>query len=213
MTTSTRINAFLWNRISQGYSRVMKDGPPTDDWRAWLAGYRDREPRMYRDPASPVRELPSELGEAAAAAVEQAQAQARQTRCEAEAVAPAEVAAASSSSSKTAAGSRCGVGVNEDQDGANMGCKVAALTEPAQLRAWASPSTTPVQLLENCQVTITGDGPGRLHPAGRRTSLILEHTAPDNMEIGLVECFFYPKGTKKLGKDSPSHMVVILSNS
>lgn len=199
MTTSTRINAFLWNRISQGYSRVMKDEPPTDGWRAWRAGHRDREPKLYRDPASsPVRELPSELGEAAAAVAERAQA--RQARCEAEAVAPAVVVAASSSSSETAVGSQCGVGVNEDQDGANVDRKLAALTGPSHSQEWASPS------LKNCQVhaTIT-DGPGRLHPAGRRTSLIIEHTAPDNMEIGLVQCIFYPKGTKKLGKDAPSH--------
>jgi hypothetical protein len=207
MTTSTRINAFLWNRISQGYSRVMKDEPPTDGWRAWRAGHRDREPKLYRDPASsPVRELPSELGEAAAAVAERAQA--RQARCEAEAVAPAVVVAASSSSSETAVGSQCGVGVNEDQDGANVDRKLAALTGPSHSQEWASPS------LKNCQVhaTIT-DGPGRLHPAGRRTSLIIEHTAPDNMEIGLVQCIFYPKGTKKLGKDAPSHTVVVLNPS
>ena len=75
MTTSTRINAFLWNRVSQGYSRVVKDKPPFESWRAWRAGHRDYEPVLYLTPASsPVRELPSELDgvSAAAAAAERA---------------------------------------------------------------------------------------------------------------------------------------------
>ncbi|KAF8480022.1 hypothetical protein DFH94DRAFT_681832 [Russula ochroleuca] len=213
MTTSTRINAFLWNRISQGYSRVVQDEPPMDGWRAWRAGHRDREPKLYRDPASsPVRELPSELGEVAAAVVEQSQA-----RCEAGvrmAVAPAMVVAAvaassSSSSSGIAAGSRCGVGVNETEQ--NTGHEVAALTEPSHSREWALPFPTPVQLLETSQVTITG-GPGRLHPG--RLTLNVEHNAPDDMEMGLVQCFFFPKeDVKKFGKDAPSHTVVILSPS
>ena len=70
MTTSTRINAFLWNRVSQGYSRVVKDKPAFESWRAWRAGHRDYEPVLYLTPASsPVREVPSELDGVLAAAV------------------------------------------------------------------------------------------------------------------------------------------------
>ena len=73
MTTSTRINAFLWNRVSQGYSRVVKDKPPFESWRAWRAGHRDHKPMPYLTPvSSPAHEVPSELDDglsAAAAAV------------------------------------------------------------------------------------------------------------------------------------------------
>ena len=71
MTTSARISAFLWNRVSQGYSRVVKDEPPFESWRAWRAGQRDHRPAPCPTPASsPIRELSSELdGVSAAAAV------------------------------------------------------------------------------------------------------------------------------------------------
>jgi hypothetical protein len=72
MTTSTRINAFLWNRVSQGYSRVVKDEPPFESWRAWRAGHRDHKLVLYLTPTSspsPARELPSELDGSTAAAV------------------------------------------------------------------------------------------------------------------------------------------------
>src|ERR1700755_403861 len=70
MATSTRINAFLWCRVSQGYSRVVKDKPPYESWRAWRAGHRDHTSAPYLTPASsPVRELSSELDGVSAAAV------------------------------------------------------------------------------------------------------------------------------------------------
>jgi hypothetical protein len=68
MTTSTRINAFLWNRVSQGYTRVVKDKPPFESWRAWRAGHRNHKPVLYLTPASsPARELRSELDGVSAA--------------------------------------------------------------------------------------------------------------------------------------------------
>ena len=69
-TTSTRINGFLWNRVSQGYDRVVTDEPPFESWRAWRAGRRDHRPAPYRIPASSsVREQPSELDGVSADAV------------------------------------------------------------------------------------------------------------------------------------------------
>src|SRR5579863_816952 len=60
-----RINAFLWNRVSQGYPRAVKDEPPQEGWRAWRRGSdaaRDRKPVLFRTPAcTPVRELPRGL--------------------------------------------------------------------------------------------------------------------------------------------------------
>ena len=55
MTTSTRLNAFLWNRISQGYARLVQDGPPHASWHAWRRGgpSRDLSPALYRTPPPP----------------------------------------------------------------------------------------------------------------------------------------------------------------
>ena len=54
MTTSTRLNAFLWNRVSQGYARVVQDGPPHARWQAWCRGgptSRDLSAALYRTPS------------------------------------------------------------------------------------------------------------------------------------------------------------------
>ncbi len=132
MTTSTRINAFLWNRVSQGYSRVVKDEPPFESWRAWRAGHRDHKLVLYFTPTpspSPVRELPSDLDGSTAAADSVAD-QAKQgsssnrggraggcdTAVRTVTAAPASTSSSSSSStltaySESAVGSRCGVGV------------------------------------------------------------------------------------------------------
>jgi hypothetical protein len=52
MTASTRINAFLWNRVSQGYSRVVHDDPPFASWQAWNRDgpSRDLSASLYRTP-------------------------------------------------------------------------------------------------------------------------------------------------------------------
>ena len=55
MTASTRLNAFLWNRVSQGYARLVQDGPPHASWQAWRRGgpSRDLSPALYRTPPPP----------------------------------------------------------------------------------------------------------------------------------------------------------------
>lgn len=84
-TTSTRIDAFLWNRVSQGYTRVVKDEPPFESWRAWRAGHKNHKPVPYLTPASsPFREPSSERDGASTAS---------------DAVAVAEIATQGSSSS------------------------------------------------------------------------------------------------------------------
>jgi hypothetical protein len=117
MKTSTRINAFLWNRVTQGYSRVVKDDPPFESWRAWRAGPRVHKPVPYLTPttfSSPVGELPSELdGVSAAAAV---------------AVAVAEQATTTTQGSS----SNCGAGVY-----VNTGVRTAVTAPPMQAAAAA----------------------------------------------------------------------------
>jgi hypothetical protein len=92
MVAGARINAFLWNRVSQGYSRVVTDDPPQEGWRAWRRGAadhfggggggggggddgdddvdaaaREQKPALFRTPActpkpTPVREPPCASG-------------------------------------------------------------------------------------------------------------------------------------------------------
>ena len=42
MRACTRLNAFLWNRISQGYSRVVQVDPPCASWQEWRRGGTSR---------------------------------------------------------------------------------------------------------------------------------------------------------------------------
>jgi len=82
LTTGTGMNAFLWNRISQGFSPVVEDAPPQESWRAWCRGHRDHKLRAVpyqTTPSSPSEssslaaphELRCELGAAATAAPKQ----------------------------------------------------------------------------------------------------------------------------------------------
>lgn len=109
MTTSTRINAFLWYRVSQGFSRVVKDNPPFESWRAWRAGYRDHRPVPYRTPnSSSVRELSSELNGVSATTVANCGAGGYDTRVRTATAPPpmlAAPAAATSTSSSSSASS------------------------------------------------------------------------------------------------------------
>lgn len=43
MMASTRLNAFLWNRVSQGYGRLVQDAPPFARWQAWRRGGTSRD--------------------------------------------------------------------------------------------------------------------------------------------------------------------------
>lgn len=62
MSTSTRLNAFLWNRVSQGYARLVQDGPPYASWQEWRRGgpSRDLTAALYRTPPPP--SVPSPAG-------------------------------------------------------------------------------------------------------------------------------------------------------
>lgn len=190
MSTSTRINAFLWNRMSQGYSRVVKDAPPFEGWRRWHAGHRDHEPVAYRTPASsPVRELPGELGDVAAAAGERTQdgsgvrRSSRATRRR-----PAAVAAATASCSSGNV-ARCGVsGVNND-GGNPMVVLTATLAGPSGSQEWDLPLPFPTSELSSpvaSQATSTSS-------QGRRCPWPIDFklNAPlEDMRLTTIQCTF-----------------------
>jgi len=46
LTTGTGMNAFLWNRVGQGFSSAVEDAPPQESWRAWSRGHRDHKVRV-----------------------------------------------------------------------------------------------------------------------------------------------------------------------
>ena len=120
MTTTTRLNAFLWNRVSQGYSRVVKDEPPFESWRAWRAGHhRDHNTAPYLTPSSsPVREPPSEGDGVSAAA--------------AAAVAAVEQAMTMTTTQGCSSGSNCGAG----------GYDTAVVTAPPPMQAAMTATAT-----------------------------------------------------------------------
>jgi hypothetical protein len=65
MSSTTRHNAFLWNRVSQGYTRVVQDGPPHSRWQAWCRGgpSRDLSAVLYRTPSPTTSRQRSSLSE------------------------------------------------------------------------------------------------------------------------------------------------------
>jgi hypothetical protein len=180
MTTSTRINAFLWNRVSQGYSLVVEVKPPFEGWRAWRMGHRDHIAVLYRTPASsPVCEPPSELGEAAAAAVAEKK-HGRDVEVRRVVVAPA--AASSSSGHATARRGGVRVGVNEEEE--NTGYEdvlTATLTGPSHSQEWVLPSPTPSP---GASQGTSSSSPEYFRPWD------LRFMAPENMELAVVQCTF-----------------------
>ena len=58
MRACTRLNAFLWNRISQGYSRVVQVDPPCASWQEWRRGGTSRSlsASPYHTPPPPSTE-------------------------------------------------------------------------------------------------------------------------------------------------------------
>ena len=196
MSTSTRINAFLWNRMSQGYSRVVKDAAPFEGWRRWRAGQRDHEPVAYRTPASsPVRELPCELGDVAAAAGQRT----RRDGCEVRrmgtrtrpAVAAAAAATASSSSGNDApSDARCGVpGVNDNTEG-TMVVLTATLAGPSSSQEWdlplPFPTTSELSTPVASQATSTSSQ-GRVCP----WPIDFKLNAPlEDMRLTTIQCTF-----------------------
>jgi hypothetical protein len=189
MKTSTRINGFLWNRVSQGYSRVVQDESPFEGWSAWRAGHRDREPEPlpYRTPATSP-ELPIEPGESAAAAADQTQV------------------------AVLAAG--CGVGINED-DIIDMTCEEiltgsdgAGLTlsqvRALPIRMAPGGSSQASQSTSTSTSTSTSGGL-------RRRWIRVGYTAPERMELTAIHCTFSPmedivQDVGNLSKDVPSRI-------
>jgi hypothetical protein len=188
MSTSTRINAFLWNRMSQGYSRVVKDAPPFEGWRRWRAGQRDHEPVAYRTPASsPVRELPGEPGDVAATAGERTQ-DGCEVRRAATRTRPA-VAAAATASSSSGNDARCGVpGVNNNEDN-TMVVLTTTLAGPSSSQEWDLPLPFPTSELSSpvaSQATSTGSQ-GRVCP----WPIDFKLNAPlEDMRLTTIQCTF-----------------------
>ncbi|KAH9988106.1 hypothetical protein BJV74DRAFT_470072 [Russula compacta] len=208
MAASTRINAFLWNCVSQGYSRVVKDEPPYESWRAWRRGHRDRKPVLYPTPAS--SPVGSGLASAAAAAGQtqnayphhdvEAEAAAAPSAAEEEEEEEAEAKAETTATSTAMAAvrvsasgnaARCGVvemsGEADEGGDVNIGHEdvlTTVLTGPSHSQEWALPFPTE-HSPEASQATSTSS-PGRLRP--RKISFKIN--APENMELTVIQCTF-----------------------
>lgn len=144
--------------MSQGFSREVKDAAPFEGWRMWRAGHRDHELMEFRTPTcSPARELPSELGDDAAATAPERTQTRRQVRKVARRPAAAAAAAApacTSSSSETA------VGVNDEENNNTTVVLTATLAGagPSHLQEWDLPFPTSEQPSPEASQATTSTG-------------------------------------------------------
>ncbi|KAI0246104.1 hypothetical protein BJV78DRAFT_196610 [Lactifluus subvellereus] len=188
MASNMRLNAFVWNRISQGYSRVVKDDPPQEQWQAWRRGHRESKPSPYRTPPpphspspslSPVRELSNEIID-------------EERGCpgnvdDSEALV---VAAATSSSSRLGDAAaplmRCAT-INDDADDMcyEDALSSTAVAGPLHLQEWSIPFLMPEQSGEAVKVA-SASGTECLR--SRQVSFRLD--APENMRLTVVRCTF-----------------------
>lgn len=200
MASGEHINGFLWNRVSQGYARVVKDEPPQEAWRAWRrAASRDLKPVLYR---TPVRDLPS-VGSGHSAGPEpiqttrsrlqpQSQSPPRGPLNAEEVVGPSvtvtSAKAAAGNASGSAAAGCCAPGINgngegdeDDDDDASMDhdedvLTVALTPEHSNTQEWALPFPTSMQSSEA----------GPLLPR----EITLKFNAPENLKLALIRCTF-----------------------
>lgn len=193
MASNMRLNAFIWNRISQGYSQVVKDDPPQEQWQAWRRGHRELEPSAYRTPPlTPIRELSTCPQEEVPSEIldddEERGYPRNDVDYSAETLVAAAAAVATSSKLGNAAAPivRCAT-INDDAD--DM-CYDDALSStvavgPLHLQEWSLPFLMPEQSGEAVKVASTS---GTECLRSRLVSFRFD--APEDMQLTVVRCTF-----------------------
>jgi hypothetical protein len=182
-----RLNAFVWNRISQGYSRVVKDAPPHSQWQSWRRGHRDLKPLRYQTPSSSSSSSSSPIPELSKTPSEIIEERCRRNIDDS--VAEALVAAAAAATTTSALGNaaappmRYAVANDDDDNICYEDVLSADLAGPLHFREWASPFLE--QSREASQVASTSDTT-YLRP--RQVSFTLN--APEDMKLTVVRCTF-----------------------
>src|SRR6266702_291085 len=166
MTTSIRLNAFLWNRISQGYSRLVRDDPPLARWQAWRRGgtSRDRTASLFRTPP-PSAPFPAPESKCLS---EEPDSAAEQEHEDGETAAAATTNSAAQE--KAAAQNLCSATLSDGDNDKDCGSVLAAAFDGSQV--WALPFPTSDLSRGASQAAASTGGTG--DPSLRRISLILE---------------------------------------
>jgi len=233
MATSTRISAFLWHRVGQGYSRVVKDKPPFESWRAWRAGHRDHRPapNLTSASSSSDRELASELDGVSAAAVADADAglathgpssncgaDGYDTRVRTETAPPTLAGAAAAAAAATAASTSSSSSTETSySEGAAVTGKLDWDEEEGELE-YSPPSWSS----EQSQLSSSSDSSGGTGQSTststsdqerlfRQRQISFKLNAPDDMELAVIHCTLTKRklmeGVKKVGKHVPPRNV------
>lgn len=215
IASGTHINGFLWNKVSQGYARVVKDEPPQEAWRAWRrAASRDLKPALYRTPAcSPARDPPSVGPSSHGSGPEPTQTRSRsrlqsqsqsqsQTHppCGPRGGAEEEVAGPSLATSARAAGSGtsgnaaigCCAGINGDGDGdGEDGDNTNMDYEDVLMEALTPDSHTHEWTLPFLTSGQSSEAAGTSSPGRLRSSeILLKFNAREEMKLAVIRCIF-----------------------
>jgi hypothetical protein len=192
MTFNTRLDAFVWSRISQGYSRVVKDDPPHEQWQAWRRGYRDLKELAYQTPSTspvPVPELSNGTSEIIEGREEQGCRRDVDDTAAAEAqtqMSTTAAAAASALGDVTAPPVR-DAAANDDVENVLRyeNALTADLAEPLHFR-----TCLPEWSREMSQVASTSISDTTTCLRTRQLSLNFSVNAPEDMQLTVVRCTF-----------------------
>jgi hypothetical protein len=180
VTTRMPLNAFVWSRISQGYSRVVTDEPPHEQWQAWRGGCRESKLLPYRTPSPPP--VPELSKESNGQIVEEKERRCRRNVDDStEAMLVPAAAAEPSIRSATATD-------GEDEDSTCYEDVLSAdLTGPLRYREWPLPFLKSERSRERSQVASASTSDTTCLRS-RHVSFTLN--APENMQLSVVRCTF-----------------------
>ncbi|KAI9463995.1 hypothetical protein BJY52DRAFT_880589 [Lactarius psammicola] len=185
MTTSTRFNAFLWNRISQGYSRLVRDDPPLARWQAWRRGgtSRDLSVSLFRTPPPSARFPAPErtfLSEEPDGTAEQEEVHEQEHGSREMAAAATTTNCATQES--TAAQNSCGATLHDGDNSVNCTGVLAAAFDGSQVLALPFPTSGLLRGTSPAAASTGGTG----DPSRRRITLLLD--VPQDMALTDLLC-------------------------
>ncbi len=195
MTASTRINAFLWNRVSQGYSRVVRDSLSFIRWQAWRRGStsRDLTASLYRTPSpSPPSAAPEQhcvdLFERPDSAAEEKQAQEETVL-----VAAVKSTVAQEKTPSVACAQNSVIrSATISNGGDSLGCSGVSSTTfaaPPNNQEWTVQFPKSDPLPRTSQATASTGSAG---PLSRGQHILNTEDVPENMVLGDILCTFFP---------------------
>ena len=190
MTTSTRLNAFLWNRVSQGYSRVVQEAPPFASWQAWRRGgtSQDLSTSLYRTPPPPSLALGRRARNRSRSSEERDSTTEQEQQ---EQVGPGRGETVTAREKEKARNNpiRCGSATNFDGDNDNMDCGgvLAATATFDGSHEWALTFPTPDLSRGASQATASAGALCTGDPSDNYTRLLFALDVPKGMAVTDVQ--------------------------